>query len=66
MSKNGKLCLTPKAKGAAIRNREKMYYKALNLGIYNNPKSIADLCREAWVAGYFYAKQEKGETYVRT
>ena len=58
MSKNGKSSLTPKAKGAAMRNREKMYYKALSFGIYNKPKSIADLCHEAWAAGYFYAKQE--------
>lgn len=50
--------MTPKAKGAAMRNREKMYRKALNLGMYNKPKAIASLCHEAWAAGYFYAKQE--------
>ena len=59
MSKNGKSSMTPKAKGAAMRNRQKMYRKALNLGMYNNPETIADLCHEAWAAGYFYAKQEK-------
>lgn len=58
MSKNGKSSMTPKAKGAAMRNREKMYRKALNLGMYNNPKQIANLCHEAWAGGYFYAKQE--------
>ena len=51
--------MTPKAKGAAMRNRQKMYRKALNLGMYNKPEAIADLCHEAWAAGYFYAKQEK-------
>jgi hypothetical protein len=59
MSKNGKSSMTPKAKGAAMRNREKMYEKAISLGIYNNPKAIANLCHESWAAGYFYAKQEK-------
>jgi hypothetical protein len=29
MSKNGKSSMTPKAKGAAMRNRQKMYRKAL-------------------------------------
>ena len=51
--------MTPKAKGAAMRNREKMYRKALNLGMYNKPEAIASLCHEAWAAGYFYAKQNK-------
>ena len=58
MSKNGKSSMTPKAKGAAMRNRQKMYDKALNLGMYNKPKEIANLCHESWAAGYFYAKQE--------
>ena len=58
MSKNGKLSLTSNAKGAAMRHGVKSYKKALNLGMYNNPVKIADLCRDAWVAGYFYAKQE--------
>ena len=58
MSKNGKSSMTPKAKGAAMRNRQKMYRKALNLGMYNKPEAIANLCHEAWAAGYFYAKQE--------
>ena len=50
MSKNGKASLTPNAKGSAMRNLEKMYYKSLNFGIYNKPKSIAYLCHEAWAA----------------
>ena len=65
MSKNGKSSLTPKAKFAAMRNREKMHDKALSFGIYNNPKLIADLCYEAWAAGYFYAKQEKETMEVK-
>lgn len=61
MSKNGKLSLTPKAKEAADRHRIKAYGKALRINWFNNPQAdteVADLCRDAWVAGYFYAKQE--------
>ena len=61
MSKNGKLSLTPKAKEAAERHRAKAYGKALRIAWFNNPQAdtqVADLCHEAWAAGYFYAKQE--------
>ncbi len=61
MSKNGKSSLTPKAKEVAERFESKAFVKALRLDKFG-PQidvKIADLCHEAWVAGYFYAKREK-------
>ena len=60
MSKNGKLSMTPKAKEAADRHSVKAFGKALRLNKFGPQieTQIADLCREAWAAGYFYAKQE--------
>ena len=57
MSKNGKSSLTPKAKEAA-------YVKALRLDKFGPQMEtkVADLCHEAWAAGYFYAKQENEVT----
>ena len=64
MSKNGKSSLTPKAKEAAERFSAKAFAKALRLDKFGPQieTQIADLCREAWAAGYFYAKQEKNLT----
>ena len=60
MSKNGKLSLTPKAKEAAERFSTKAFAKALRLDKFGPQMEtqVADMCREAWAAGYFYAKQE--------
>ena len=60
MSKNGKLSLTPKAKEAAERFRAKVFVRALRLDKFGPQMEtkVADLCHEAWAAGYFYAKQE--------
>ena len=64
MSKNGKSSMTPKAKEAADRHSVKAFGKALRLNKFGPQieTQIADLCREAWAAGYFYAKQEKNRT----
>ena len=61
MSKNGKSSLTPKAKEAAERFSAKAFAKALRLDKFGPQMEtkVADMCREAWAAGYFYAKQEK-------
>ena len=63
MSKNGKLSMTPKAKEAADRHSAKAFGKALRLNKFGPQieTQIADLCREAWAAGYFYAKQEMND-----
>lgn len=60
MSKNGKSSLTPKAKEAAERFSAKAFAKALRLDKFGPQMEtkVADMCREAWAAGYFYAKQE--------
>ena len=60
MSKNGKLSLTPKAKEAAARFSAKVFVRALRLDKFGPQMEtkVADLCHEAWAAGYFYAKQE--------
>ena len=60
MSKNGKASLTPQAKEAAERFKVKSFSKALRLDKFGPQieTKIADLCHEAWAAGYFYAKQE--------
>ena len=52
--------MTPKAKEAADRHSVKAFGKALRLNKFGPQieTQIADLCREAWAAGYFYAKQE--------
>ena len=64
MSKNGKSSLTPKAKEAAERFSAKAFAKALRLDKFGPQMEtkVADMCREAWAAGYFYAKQEKNLT----
>lgn len=64
MSKNGKSSLTPKAKEAAERFKSKAYVKALRLDKFGPQMEtkVADLCHEAWAAGYFYAKQENEVT----
>jgi hypothetical protein len=61
MSKNGKSSLTPKAKETAKRFEAKAFGKALQLDKFGPQieTKISDLCYEAWVAGYFYAKREK-------
>ena len=63
MSKNGKLSMTPRAKGAAMQFRSKAFGKALEIGEgwSYKPTKVAALCYEAWAAGYFYAKQEMSE-----
>ena len=60
MSKNGKLSMTPMAKEAADRHSVKAFGKALRLNKFGPQMEtkVADMCREAWAAGYFYAKQE--------
>lgn len=60
MSKNGKSSLTPKAKEAAKQFSAKAFTKALRLDKFGPQMEtkVADLCHEAWAAGYFYAKQE--------
>lgn len=60
MSKNGKSSLTPKAKEAAKQFSAKAFAKALRLDKFGPQMEtkVADLCHEAWAAGYFYAKQE--------
>ena len=61
MSKNGKSSMTPKAKEAAKRFATKAFVKALRIDKFEPQMEtkVADLCHEAWAAGYFYAKQEK-------
>ena len=61
MSKNEKSSLTPQAKEAAKRFDSKAFVKVLRLDKFEPQfdTEISDLCREAWVAGYFYAKREK-------
>jgi hypothetical protein len=61
MSKNGKLSMTPKSKEAAEGFKSKAFAKALRLDKFDPQieTQIADLCHEAWAAGYFYAKHEK-------
>lgn len=61
MSKNGKSSLTPTAKEAAKRFESKAFVKVLRLDKFEPQfeTRITDLCYEAWVAGYFYAKREK-------
>ena len=60
MSKNGKSSLTLKAKEAAERFSAKAFVKALRIDKFGPQMEtkVADLCHEAWAAGYFYAKQE--------
>jgi hypothetical protein len=64
MNKNGKSSLTPKAKEAADRHSVKAFGKALRLNKFGPQMEtkVANLCHEAWAAGYFYAKQEKNLT----
>ena len=64
MSKNGKSSLTPKAKEAAKQFSAKAFAKALRIDKFGPQMEtqVADLCHEAWAAGYFYAKQEKNLT----
>ena len=60
MSKNGKLSLTQKAKVARNSYTAKAFGKALQIDKFEPQMEvkIADMCHEAWAAGYFYAKRE--------
>ena len=65
MSRNGQLSLSPSAKAAAEKYRAKAFSKAMNICKFNNPQQdmqVAGLCRDSWIAGYFYAKQEENRS----
>lgn len=66
MSKNGKLSLTQKAKVARNRYAALAFGKALQIDKFEPQMEtkIADMCNEAWAAGYFYAKKEIIDTQI--
>ena len=66
MSKNGKLSLTQKAKVARNSYTAKAFGNALQIDKFEPQMEvkIADMCHEAWAAGYFYAKKEIIDTQI--